>query len=105
MLTAFSNLLTNLNLSDMETCYKVFRRSVIDGFKDKLASKRFGIEPELTARVARGGWRVEEIGISYHGRTYGEGKKIKWRDGVKAIFAILYFNVIVRDPVSNKPSV
>src|SRR3989344_2990558 len=71
-LTTLSNIFTGLNLSDMETCYKAFRREVIDSFKNKLESKRFGIEPELTARIARGNWRVYEVGISYHGRTYQE---------------------------------
>ena len=88
-LTTLSNMFTNLNLTDMETCYKVFRAEVIKGLK--LRCDRFGIEPEMTAKVARGGWRIYEVGISYDGRTYGEGKKITWRDGCKAIFAILRF--------------
>ncbi len=92
-LTHFSNLLTGLYLSDMETCYKVFTKQVVDTFKDKLESKRFGFEPEVTARVARGKWRVYEVGISYHGRTYGEGKKINWKDGLAAIWHIIYFNL------------
>lgn len=92
-LTLLSNVLSGLNLTDMETCYKVFKKEVIDSFKDKLVSKRFGIEPELTARVAKGKWRVYEIGISYYGRTYEEGKKIGWKDGVSAIWHIIYFNV------------
>ena len=74
---------TNLNLTDMETCYKVFRREVIQAIE--LEEDRFGIEPEITAKVAAGGWRIYEVGISYSGRTYDEGKKIGWRDGVRAL--------------------
>ena len=96
MLTFLSNIFTNLNLSDMETGYKVFRREVVESIRSKLISKRFGVEPELVARVARGGWRIYEVPISYSGRTYREGKKIMWWDGVKAIFAILYFNIFDR---------
>ena len=70
---------TDLNLTDMETCYKAFRRSVIQSIE--IEEDRFGFEPEITAKVARGGWRVYEVGISYSGRTYAEGKKIGWRDG------------------------
>jgi glycosyltransferase involved in cell wall biosynthesis len=92
-LTILSNILSGLNLTDMETCYKVFSRQVVDSFKDKLVSKRFGIEPELTARVAKGKWRIYEIGISYYGRTYEEGKKINWKDGISAIWHIIYFNI------------
>jgi len=95
-LTLLSNMFTNLNLSDMETGYKVFRKEVIDSIKGKLTSRRFGIEPELVARVAHGRWRIYEVPISYAGRTYQEGKKIGWRDGFKAIFAILYFNIYDR---------
>ena len=91
-LTLLSNLLTGLNLSDMETCYKAFRREVVDSFKNKIKARRFGIEPELTARVARGGWRVYEVGIAYYGRTYEEGKKISWKDGLAAIWHIVYYN-------------
>ncbi|MBI1956899.1 MAG: glycosyltransferase family 2 protein [Candidatus Niyogibacteria bacterium] len=91
-LTVLSNIFTGLNLTDMETCYKVFRREVVDGFKEKLVSRRFGIEPELTARVARGKWRVYEVGISYYGRTYEEGKKINWKDGLAAVWHIIRFN-------------
>ncbi|MBI5140485.1 MAG: glycosyltransferase family 2 protein [Candidatus Vogelbacteria bacterium] len=94
-LTVLSNLLSGLNLTDMETCYKVFDRKVIDSFKDKLVSQRFGIEPELTARVARGKWRIYEVGISYYGRTYEEGKKINWKDGLSAVWHIIYFNIFV----------
>ncbi len=86
-LTFLSNLLTNLNLTDMETCYKVFRREVIDGMK--LTSDRFGFEPEFTARVAQRGLRIYEVPISYSGRDYDEGKKITWRDGVAAMTVII----------------
>lgn len=92
-LTALSNIFTGLNLSDMETCYKAFRREVTDSFKNKLVSKKFGIEPELTAYVAKGRWRVYEIGISYYGRTYEEGKKINWKDGLAAMWHIVRFNI------------
>lgn len=95
-LTNFSNMFTDLNLTDMETCYKMFRREVIDSIKDKLKSKRFGIEPELTARVAHGGWRIFEVGISYNGRTYREGKKINWKDGIAAVWSIIKFNLFDR---------
>lgn len=93
ILTTFSNMLTNLNLTDMETGYKIFRKAVVDDFKNKLSSQRFGIEPELTARVARGRWRIYEIGIAYNGRTYEEGKKINWRDGLAAFWHIIKFNI------------
>jgi glycosyltransferase involved in cell wall biosynthesis len=92
ILTTLSNMLTGLNLSDMETCYKVFRREVLEGID--LRSNRFGIEPEITAKVARLGVRVYEVPISYFGRTYAEGKKIGWRDGVAAIWAILRYNLL-----------
>lgn len=95
-LTMLSNIFTGLTLTDMETCYKVFRKKVVDSFKDKLESERFGIEPELTARMARGKWRIYEVGISYYGRTYEEGKKIRWKDGVAAIWHIVKFNLIRR---------
>ena len=92
-LTMLSNMLTDLNLSDMETCYKVFSGDVIRGMT--LKSKRFGIEPELTARLARHRprLRIYEVPISYHGRTYAEGKKIGWKDGISAIWAILRYNL------------
>jgi glycosyltransferase involved in cell wall biosynthesis len=90
VLTTFSNMLTNLNLTDMETCYKVFRREVIQSIP--LRSNRFGFEPEVTAKIARRGYRVYETPISYHGRTYAEGKKIGWRDGVNAIWTILRYH-------------
>jgi glycosyltransferase involved in cell wall biosynthesis len=86
LLTLLSNMATNLNLTDMETCYKAFRREVAQGLD--LVEDRFGIEPEITAKVARGGWRIYEVGISYSGRTYAEGKKINWRDGLWALRCI-----------------
>ncbi len=89
ILTSFSNMFTNINLTDMETCYKVFKTSVIDNMKFK--SKRFGFEPEFTAKVAKGNNRIYEVPISYSGRSYEEGKKIGWKDGVKAFFAIIWF--------------
>jgi glycosyltransferase involved in cell wall biosynthesis len=92
MLTMLSNMLTNLNLTDMETCYKAFRREVLRSFT--IEEDRFGVEPEITAKVARGGWRVYEVGISYSGRTYEEGKKIGWRDGIRAVVCILRYNVL-----------
>ncbi len=91
-LTVLSNMLTNLNLSDMETCYKLFRRELIQGIK--LEEKRFGFEPEVTAKVSRiPKVRFYEVGISYYGRTYEEGKKIGWRDGFRAIYCILKYNL------------
>lgn len=90
-LTLLSNMLTDLNLSDMETCYKVFTREVRDRLR--LTSDRFGFEPEFTARVARMQVRIYEVPISYHGRTYAEGKKIGWKDGFEAIWCILKFNL------------
>lgn len=88
-LTTLSNFFTNLNLTDMETCYKVFRAEVLRGMN--LRQNRFGIEPELTAKVARGRWRIYEVGISYAGRSYEQGKKITWKDGLKALFCIVRF--------------
>jgi glycosyltransferase involved in cell wall biosynthesis len=93
IMTTFSNMLTNLNLTDMETCYKVFSRKVIDKIAPELKSNRFGIEPEITARVARERFKIYEVGISYHGRDYTEGKKLNWKDGVAAIWHILRFNL------------
>jgi glycosyltransferase involved in cell wall biosynthesis len=90
-LTLLSNAFTNLNLSDMETCYKAFRREVLAGLD--IEERRFGFEPEITAKVAAGGWRIYEVGIAYHGRTYAEGKKIGWKDGVRAIWCILKYNL------------
>lgn len=92
ILTTLSNMLTNLNLSDMETCYKLFRRDVIQ--KINLKEKRFGFEPEVTAKISRvQNIRVYEVGISYYGRTYEEGKKIGWKDGIRAIWCILKYNI------------
>jgi glycosyltransferase involved in cell wall biosynthesis len=90
MLTTASNAFTNLNLTDMETGYKAFRREVIQDLD--LCEDRFGFEPEVTAKVARGGWRIYEVGISYSGRTYAEGKKIGWRDGVHAARCIVRYS-------------
>lgn len=90
-LTLLSNMFTNLNLTDMETCYKVFRREIIQGIS--IEENRFGFEPEITAKVARLHCRIYEVGISYYGRTYEEGKKIGWRDGVRAIYCILKYNL------------
>ena len=87
--TLLSNMFTNLNITDMETCYKVFKREVLDEIRVK--SNRFGFEPEFTAKIAKRGYRIYETPISYSGRTYAEGKKIGWKDGVKAVFAILWF--------------
>ncbi|NCG24103.1 MAG: glycosyltransferase [Actinobacteria bacterium] len=94
LLTLLSNMFTDLNLTDMETCYKAFRREVIQGIT--LEQDRFGIEPEMTAKIAAGGWRVWEVGISYSGRTYAEGKKISWRDGVAAVKCIVKYGVATR---------
>jgi glycosyltransferase involved in cell wall biosynthesis len=89
VLTLLSNMFTNLNLTDMETCYKVFRREVLQSLD--LAEDRFGFEPEVTARLAARGYRIYEVGISYCGRTYEEGKKIGWRDGLAAIWCIVKY--------------
>jgi len=89
-LTVLSNMFTDLNLTDMETCYKAFRREVLESID--LHEDRFGIEPEITAKVAAGRWRVFEVGISYSGRTYEEGKKIGWRDGVRAVYCIVRYS-------------
>jgi glycosyltransferase involved in cell wall biosynthesis len=92
LLTLLSNMFTNLNLSDMETCYKVFRRNVVQSIK--IEENRFGFEPEITAKLARiSGIRIYEVGISYYGRTYAEGKKIGWKDGVRAIYCILKYGL------------
>ncbi len=92
LITLLSNMMTNLNLTDMETCYKVFRREVLQGMQ--LVSRGFNIEPEITAKVARGKWRVYEVGISYAGRSYEEGKKITWVDGLRALWAIARFKFL-----------
>ena len=91
LLTTFSNMLTDLNLSDVWTGYKVFRREVLEGIR--LQEKGFGFEPEVTAKIAKGKWRIYEVPISYWGRTYAEGKKITWRDGLNALFCILRYNL------------
>ncbi len=93
-LTLLSNMFTDLNLTDMETCYKAFRTEVVQSLD--LRENRFGIEPEITAKVAAGGWRIWEVGISYSGRTYAEGKKINWRDGVAALGCIVKYGVLTR---------
>ena len=92
-LTTLSNFFTDLNLTDMETCYKVFRRECLMDILPHLQQDRFGFEPEITARVARAGLRIYEIGISYSGRTYKEGKKIGWKDGFRAIYCILRYGL------------
>jgi glycosyltransferase involved in cell wall biosynthesis len=91
LLTLLSNMMTNLNLTDMETCYKVFRRDVLN--RISIEENRFGFEPEITAKVARLDVVIYEVGISYYGRTYAEGKKIGWRDGVRAFWSILKYNL------------
>ncbi len=91
LLTTFSNIMTNFNLTDMEVCYKAMRREV--ALNLNLRSERFGIEPEITAKLARGGWRLYEVPITYAGRSYEEGKKITWRDGMAALWHIVYFRV------------
>ncbi len=91
ILTLLSDVMTNLKLTDMETCYKVFRKEVLEGIK--LRSNRFGFEPEITAKISKGKWRVYEVPISYAGRTYEEGKKITWKDGVKALWCIFWFKI------------
>jgi glycosyltransferase involved in cell wall biosynthesis len=94
LLTTLSNMFTNLNLTDMETCYKAFRREVIQSID--LREDRFGFEPEVTAKLARGGWRIYEVGISYNGRTYDEGKKIGWSDGCRAVYCIVRYSTTGR---------
>jgi glycosyltransferase involved in cell wall biosynthesis len=92
LLTSISNMFTNLNLTDMETCYKLFRSDVIKSIQ--LKEKRFGFEPEVTAKIARiPNIRIYEVGISYYGRTYDEGKKIGWRDGFRALYCVLKYNI------------
>mgnify|MGYP002622857073 CR=1 FL=1 len=92
-LTLLSNCFTNLNLTDMETCYKLFSREVLEDIVPRLKQDRFGFEPEVTARIARRRYRIFEMSVSYHGRTYEQGKKIGWRDGVKALWCILRYGV------------
>jgi len=91
VLTTLSNMFTNLDLTDMETCYKLFRREIIQNIQ--IEENRFGFEPEITAKLAKLNLRIFEVGISYYGRTYEEGKKIGWRDGVRAIYCILKYNL------------
>ena len=93
VLTTYSNMLTNLNLTDMETCYKAIRGDLARSLLPKLSAERFGFEPEITARLARSGARIFEVPISYSGRTYAEGKKIGWKDGVAAFWHITRFNL------------
>jgi glycosyltransferase involved in cell wall biosynthesis len=93
-LTLLSNMLTNLNLTDMETCYKAFRREALANIV--IEEDRFGFEPEITAKIAKRGCRIFEVGISYNGRTYEEGKKIGWKDGVRAVYAIVKYNLFAR---------
>jgi len=94
-LTFLSNLLTNINITDMETCYKLFKFEIIKSIN--LKEKRFGFEPEVTAKISRiPGIRIYEVGISYYGRTYAEGKKISWKDGFRAIYCILKYNIFSR---------
>lgn len=90
-LTTLSNMFTNLHLTDMETCYKMFRREIIQSVV--IEESRFGFEPEITAKIAKMNCRIYEVGISYYGRTYAEGKKIGWKDGVRAIYCIIKYNV------------
>jgi glycosyltransferase involved in cell wall biosynthesis len=91
VLTIISNIFTNLDLTDMETCYKIFRREIIQGIE--IHENRFGFEPEITAKIAKLNCRIYEVGISYYGRTYAEGKKIGWKDGVRAIYCIVKYNL------------
>lgn len=92
MLTFVSNMFTNINLSDMETCYKMFKSEIIKGIR--LKEKRFGFEPEVTAKISKNkNIRIYEVGISYYGRTYAEGKKISWKDGFRAIYCVLKYNI------------
>ena len=102
-LTLLSNMFTNLNLTDMETCYKVFRNEVLQQIEIK--ENRFGVEPELTAKVSKLGCRIYEVGISYSGRTYSEGKKINWKDGVQAIWCILKYNLFKSSHLSQKKKI
>ena len=101
LLTTFSNMVTNINLTDMETCYKAFKREVIQGIE--IEEDRFGFEPEITAKVAGMKYRIYEVGISYHGRTYEEGKKIGWQDGISALRCIIKYGILKRSQVSERP--
>ena len=91
ILTTMSNIFTNLNLTDMETCYKVFRRELIQSIT--IEENRFGFEPEITAKIAKMRCRIYEVGISYYGRTYEQGKKINWKDGIRAVYCIVKYNL------------
>ena len=99
LLTLLSNCLTNINLSDMETCYKVFRREMIQAIP--IEEDRFGFDPEITVKVARRNLRIYEVGISYWGRTYEEGKKIGWKDGVRAVWCIIKYGL--KEPQQRRP--
>jgi len=101
-LTLLSNMFTDVNLTDMETCYKMVRRELLQSLP--LSADRFGIEPELTARLAQSGARIYELPISYHGRSYAEGKKIGWRDGISALWSIVRYNVLSQPAPLWKPS-
>ena len=92
ILTTLSNILTNLNLTDMEVCYKVFRREILQEIV--IEENRFGFEPEITAKLAKKSLRIYEVPVSYHGRTYDQGKKINWRDGIRAIWCIIKYNLV-----------
>lgn len=92
LLTQLSNMFTNLNLTDMETCYKAFRREVLQSIS--LEEDRFGFEPEITAKISKLNTRIYEVGISYSGRTYNEGKKISWKDGIRTIYCIFKYNFL-----------
>jgi glycosyltransferase involved in cell wall biosynthesis len=102
-LTLLSNMFTNLNLTDMETCYKMFRREFLRNIT--IEENRFGFEPEITAKVAQARCRVFEVGISYNGRTYEEGKKIGWRDGIRAVYVILKYNLFRKNKASWKGTI
>lgn len=91
ILTTMSNMLSNINLTDMETCFKAFRREIIQSIR--IEENRFGFEPEITAKIAKMGCRIYEVGISYYGRTYAEGKKIGWKDGIRAVYCIIKYNL------------
>lgn len=103
VLTRLSNVFTRLQLSDMETCYKAFRREIIQGIR--IEENRFGFEPEVTAKVARAGWRIHEVAISYCGRSYAEGKKIGWKDGLRALWCIAKYSPSIRDGLRGRRSV
>ena len=92
LITLISNMFTNLNLTDVETCYKAFKREIIQAIK--IEENRFGFEPEITAKIAKTKCRIYEVGISYYGRTYEEGKKINWKDGIRALYCIIKYNLL-----------